>query len=135
MQSAKIIFLDIDGVLNTSISTLDREKVALLKEILQETKADVVLTSSWRFWGEKVKELNNAGLNFISTTSLERDNQKPRGKTIKEWIENNNYIGKYAMIDDDYDFSEEQKTHLFKCQSEIGLTEEIKNKVIEYLKK
>ncbi len=61
----KIIFLDIDGVLNSncwnenhqreiSASTLlDEDKVKLLSEIITRTKACIVLHSGWRFWFDK----------------------------------------------------------------------------------
>lgn len=53
----KVIFLDVDGVLNcittkTKIEGypfVDDEKVALLKEIINRTEAKVVLSSTWRY--------------------------------------------------------------------------------------
>lgn len=59
----KIIFLDIDGVLNSDEyfdkikylkiegieSEIDRKKVKLLQEAVKQTGAKVVLTSSWRY--------------------------------------------------------------------------------------
>ncbi len=52
----KVIFLDIDGVLNTyyckitvaGYSFVDDDKVALLKELVTATGAQIVLTSTWR---------------------------------------------------------------------------------------
>ena len=58
----KIIFLDIDGVLNSELwnkdnemeiskgKFIDSEKVRLLSKIINETKAKIVLHSGWRFW-------------------------------------------------------------------------------------
>lgn len=48
----KIIFLDIDGVLNyeNSKSKVEEEKVKLLKEIVGRTDAEIVLSSDWRYW-------------------------------------------------------------------------------------
>ncbi len=64
----KVIFLDIDGVLNTgktfidiyeeyqktkeSRIEIDLEKVGYLKEIVDKTSAVIVLSSSWRLKGE-----------------------------------------------------------------------------------
>ena len=59
----KVIFLDIDGVLNSdeyfdkienlNVQGIEREidvnKIKLLKRAVDETKAKVVLTSSWRY--------------------------------------------------------------------------------------
>jgi histidinol phosphatase-like enzyme len=52
----KVIFLDIDGVLNCDKTPnprnlpyiVDKKLLARLCELLQRTKAKVVLTSSWR---------------------------------------------------------------------------------------
>ena len=58
----KIIFLDIDGVLNSNFwngqhqreisdgTLIDRDKIKLLAEIVKQTNANVVLHSGWRFW-------------------------------------------------------------------------------------
>ena len=50
----KIIFLDIDGVLNTSYSrqkhmAIDEFRVTYIAEIVKRTKAKIVLTSTWRY--------------------------------------------------------------------------------------
>ena len=65
----KIIFLDIDGVLNcdTTVEScgnylgIDNSKLKLLAEIVDKTKAKVVLTATWkdkwfRGGGEKYKQ-------------------------------------------------------------------------------
>ena len=52
----KIIFLDVDGVLNCrgtkakceGFTGIDKKKVALLKQIIDQTDAKVVLSSTWR---------------------------------------------------------------------------------------
>ncbi len=61
----KVIFLDIDGVLNSTIcnknnqceisdrSLIDPDKVKLLSEIVSKTEASIVLHSGWRFWFNK----------------------------------------------------------------------------------
>jgi len=58
----KIIFLDIDGVLNSNFwndthqrelsdgSLIDGNKVALLGKLVKKTNAKIVLHSGWRFW-------------------------------------------------------------------------------------
>lgn len=50
----KVIFLDIDGVLvhskykNKETADIDESKIKLLKKIIEETSAKIVLTSNWR---------------------------------------------------------------------------------------
>lgn len=58
----KIVFLDVDGVLNTvpqsglnqraeaSALRIDEDKVQLLSTIIRETGARIVLHSGWRLW-------------------------------------------------------------------------------------
>ena len=48
----KIIFLDFDGVITTYKSKwkLDQEKLDLLKEILDATNSEIVISSSWRHY-------------------------------------------------------------------------------------
>lgn len=58
----KIIFLDVDGVLNSNFwndshqrelsdgTLIDKDKVILLGELVKNTGAKIVLHSGWRFW-------------------------------------------------------------------------------------
>jgi len=62
MALSRIIFLDIDGVLNSNFwndthqrelsngTLIHREKVALLGELVRKTGAEIVLHSGWKFW-------------------------------------------------------------------------------------
>lgn len=65
-----VIFLDIDGVLNSNFwndqhqkeisdgTLIDHEKVALLGDLVQETEAHIVLHSGWKYWfDENMKPL------------------------------------------------------------------------------
>lgn len=63
----KVVFLDVDGVLNTETPTkeqvasgnlIDEDKVSLLQGITGPTGASVVLHSGWRSWlGERMEPL------------------------------------------------------------------------------
>ena len=70
MGGNKVIFLDIDGVLNSNFwndshqveisdgKLIDSEKVKLLAKLIEATEAEIILHSGWRFWfDEKVKPL------------------------------------------------------------------------------
>ncbi len=58
----KVVFLDIDGVLNSNFwlennerelsngTLIDLEKVKLLSTLIKETNAKIILHSGWRFW-------------------------------------------------------------------------------------
>lgn len=96
----KVIFLDVDGVLNSkdwlennrvrTENSVNQEKVKLLAEIVKNTNATVVLSSTWRYIPEHpmfsylVDILGQNGIKFHSfTPKLDGD----RPKEIKEWLE------------------------------------------------
>lgn len=75
----KLIFLDIDGVLNSNIwndnhpdeisegRCIDLEKVVLLAKLVQETDAKIVLHSGWRFWfDENMNPLRREALYLVN---------------------------------------------------------------------
>lgn len=75
---SKIIFLDIDGVLNSDYwnenhekeisegTLIDDDKVELLNRIISSTKASVVLHSGWRFWFNKdIQPLRKESLRLV----------------------------------------------------------------------
>ena len=62
----KIVFLDFDGVLNSVIydrerdkstnTNIDESRVCLLKQIIDETNAKIVLSTSWRrHWDKNIE--------------------------------------------------------------------------------
>ena len=117
-----IIFLDIDGVLATSKSiktkrhygyAFDQKCVEVLNNYIEKTKADVVISSTWRVHGlEGLKGIfKNEGVkcNIIGLTPKFKPikmyaiscNGSRRGEEIKEWINRNAYTGDYIVIDDE----------------------------------
>lgn len=110
----KVIFLDIDGVLNsdeyvdrvkkTDIQGIERdidiEKVKLLKRAIDETGAKVVLSSTWRYTknARYLKELlANYGIRLDSTPYI----QDKRGLEIKKWLSENQGVEDFLIIDDE----------------------------------
>ncbi len=125
----KIIFLDIDGVLNsfqtfqeihyewelTGIRrvAIDPNKVLLLKEIVDNTGALIVLSSSWRLLGKMkhgklvtknqnlhdlIEILNNNGLDIYDITPKSRSGY--REKEIRAWLEKHP-VDSFIVIDDE----------------------------------
>ncbi|MCI8801677.1 MAG: hypothetical protein HFH88_18035, partial [Lachnospiraceae bacterium] len=59
---SRVIFLDIDGVLNSNFGNnghqieisdgtlIDEEKIKLLAYLVRETDSEIILHSGWRFW-------------------------------------------------------------------------------------
>ena len=73
----KIIFLDIDGVLNSvkydrerteKDGNIDETRMVLLKELVDGTNAEIVLSSSWRkHWSIDDSDCDNIGRELNST--------------------------------------------------------------------
>lgn len=125
----KVIFLDIDGVLNTSETFIRRKekyfktgtydleidlfRVGYLKQIIDETDAKIVLTSSWRSdfnkqknkiipRTEKAVELcylfNQYGIEIYDITT--KNNELTRGTQINMWL-NENEVDSFVILDDE----------------------------------
>ncbi len=140
----KIIFLDIDGVLNNlnhfkkinmgkaSYTSVDKNCVKYLNYILDED-TQVVISSTWRLGDDSVydickKSLSDAG--FIGnihkdwrTKWLFKEDgiiPLPRGNEILEWLSRHPEITNFVCLDDDDDFTKE--CNLVKTCSNAGLT-------------
>lgn len=110
----KVIFLDVDGVLNSDEyfdkikdlniegikREIDIEKIKLLKKAIDETGAKVVLSSSWRYTrnGQQLKELLlDYGIYADTTPFL----QNERGLEIKQWLLDNQSVEDFVILDDE----------------------------------
>lgn len=139
-----IIFLDIDGVLNTC-STKDRcngfigiedKKVTLLKELVDTLDAQIVLTSTWREeWGSEMGQylrdkLDKCGLAISGKTPMLRfDN---RAFEVKEWLKNHKVDRMVVLDDEDFGWRRYMyDKYWVKTDPCIdGLTEDIVNDII-----
>ena len=152
----KIIFLDIDGVLNCSESKsecfgytgIDNVRIKRLKRIIEETNAQIILISTWKEnW---FKESFNKGLQDELANYLDRkfkrehlsildkttDINGSRGKGILQALTKYN-TDQFIILDDEiFDYEElNLLTNLVKTEYlNGGLTEEITNKTINLLK-
>jgi hypothetical protein len=151
----KIIFLDIDGVLNsrlyyqTPVETrpisfgfcgdIDPASVKLLNELIRETYAKVVISSTWRS-GRTLEEmqeiLNKRGFEgeVIGMTPEMRTGEYGdsilRGNEILAWIKENRAIvgvdyhdyRHYVIFDDDSDMLYWQRNNYFQVDPYVGLT-------------
>lgn len=106
----KIIFLDVDGVLNfrNSQSKVEDEKVKLLKHIVDETNAQIVLSSDWRYWLNTddedvdllIRTLSKYRIEIMSSTPITKHGY--RGAEIYQWINEwqGETIEKFVILDD-----------------------------------
>lgn len=144
----KIIFLDIDGVLNyTQWYVDDRNPGNLFGEegdldplcvnriinICNETGAKVVISSDWRIsWYGTQLRLSRMGLdeNYVIDKTPERiwinipNFDHSRGAEINDWLEMHSECDKYVIIDDRTDFSDKQKENFIHVNPNIGFTDE-----------
>jgi hypothetical protein len=153
----KIIFLDIDGVLATPDYlkdgnwALNPKKQELLSEILNQTGAKIVLSSSWRL--HTIKEtkayMKEQGFLFVDDIIgitirayhyIDRSSKIhlsiPRGVEIQQWIDTHihsengkNWQKKklgvdyqYVILDDDSDMLFTQSNNFIQTDSNFGLT-------------
>jgi len=110
----KIIFLDIDGVLNSNFwdenhqreisdgTLIDEDKVYLLRQIITRTEANIVLHSGWRFWFDK------------NILPLRKESQR-----LVEILKRNNII--ISDITPDFSTEEIRKTKKFSLVKAIEI--------------
>jgi hypothetical protein len=159
----KIIFLDIDGVLNVIPQGFDdygakfhKDFEHNLKWIIEQTEAKIVISSTWRMSGLKVMremwEKRGLAGEVIDITPTEVDvvergtcefyDLVDRGHEIQQWIDDNN-VKCYCIIDDDNDMLPSQKNNFVRTANNqshpdcidigYGLTKQCAERVVEIL--
>lgn len=120
----KVIFLDIDGVLNDGFTMLrtgkdfpTRDHLDCLKAIVDATNAQIVLSSSWRYHKSDFNDAKNA-LRNVELVIMDKTKELPRGRgaEISEWLGRHSEVDSYVILDDHDDeytnFLPEQYEHL-----------------------
>jgi hypothetical protein len=135
----KVIFLDIDGVLNTcktverwrGLIGIDAALAHRFAQLQQETSASVVLSSTWRLFRNWKSTMRTNGVLGV----IDRTPDLPgcaRGEEIEAWMAGHPEVCVYAILDDETDLLPHQphfKTSFFKG----GLTESIARRVRAHL--
>lgn len=174
-DETKYLFLDVDGVLNTwqysnhlikyglsefdeNGSLFDPVAVDNLQYIIDSTHANIVLSSTWRFYGFKAMlkmwsdrnlpgkligctpHLTIAHFENIDTKEVwQKHPVGSRGIEIDEWLRQNTNLTlepyTYAIIDDEDDFLLHQLQHVVLTDPIKGITKEIADKIISILNK
>lgn len=126
MNPSKVIFLDVDGVLN-DVATEDRTPdhfvglsdvmIANLAHIVKETNAKVVLVSTWKSeWDQEPSNrtvdgqyldtrLSEHGITISDKTT---DYISDRGNGIASWLKDHPEVEQWVVLDDDvfFDYAE-----------------------------
>lgn len=136
----KVLFLDIDGVINkrenynpaikNNLYPIDSYCALLVGRIQLQTGCKVVLSSSWRHHPEGRQNVSERVTELLDITPTL---DKYRGDEIQAWLDQHPEVDKYAILDDDMDFYVYQAPHYFKTRFEDGLTDEIAQAVIGHL--
>jgi hypothetical protein len=133
----KVIFTDIDGVLNCEATPNPREFPYIIDKRLlrrfvslqRKTRAKVVLISSWRCDPIGLLAAKHFGIPFDDVTPDVP--KKHRGEEIRSWLAKHLKVTRYAVIDDEEDGLDELP--LFQPAQATGLTPEIARGVQRYL--
>lgn len=147
----KVIFLDVDGVLNDSrtkarvspmIIGIDKAHVRQLKQIVDATGAEIVLTSTWKNGWEPNrrstqqptpygKYLANKLFDFkLKPIDKTHDSGENRGAGIIDWLNKHPWVERYVILDDDFfhDYGGEILKHFVHTLWADGLS----NKDVEF---
>lgn len=152
----KIIFLDIDGVLNSvrydrqrtvNQGNIDETRLQLIKALVDETKALIVLSSSWRkHWEKDITQCDAIGrainevfakyqLDIYDKTECLPNND--RAEEIRKWLKLQGNIEAFVIFDDiAFGWGNDLQEHLIKTNPRIGFGLEEKHiqRAIELLK-
>ena len=141
----KVIFLDVDGVLNKldspAMLPLSKSKLRLLRHIVSETGARIVLSSSWRLFPHArfklMRTLRYKGMRvWKSTPDFETEHPNSpywRGHEIEAFLKDRPRITKYVILDDNNRFLKDQLEFFVETDSYVGLTQELADKAIGIL--
>lgn len=157
-MSNPILFLDVDGVLNSNRwfsseegrkrefvddwreTHIDPDAVAQLNRIVTETRCDIILSSTWRngySLGSTLRCFRRKGISEESWNAIVGKTPNlntPRGREIKAWLDENHRADSvFVILDDDGDM-EDLIPYLVLTNANEGLTREIADVVIERLK-
>ena len=160
-RGINLIFLDIDGVLNSRTTKekcgpyrgIEESKVLLLRSLVEKTYARIVLISSWKEWWFKKKQYKSKQddlANYLDDclykaklevwNKINDDFALGRGDAINQFIDylkrKNIMINNYVIFDDEmFDYKETNQTkHLIQTSFENGgLSKKHINKAIEML--
>jgi hydroxymethylpyrimidine pyrophosphatase-like HAD family hydrolase len=148
----KVLFLDIDGVLNTDRQQwhcqmncitpidefgyeFDHKAVDNLATILEETGAEIVISSSWKFLGLQTLQKMWEDRKLPGTILDITPDGKSKGWEIDEWLmECESQVNRYAIIDDENDILPKQLNHFVQTNYQFGITCKDAERVITILR-
>ena len=138
----KLIFLDIDGVLNDhrpyagGFNRIENHLADRLQRVLESTDARLVISSAWRYMVHQGSMLQSGfrnllyshgidGGRMVGITGLDRSTESEcRGELISEWIAGNVFEPLTYVVVDDLDLGITACGHPFvQTDGKVGMTE------------
>jgi len=137
----KVIFLDIDGVLNVASKKRDAYGQIFvprfcdnLRFVIEQTGAKIVLSSTWRMRGidfiremwdfrklpGEIIDVTTTCSQLVAAEKFEFYDQVERGHEIQEWIDEHPEITNYVIFDDDNDMLQSQKNNFVRTANNIN---------------
>jgi HAD domain in Swiss Army Knife RNA repair proteins len=132
-----VIFLDIDGVLNSDATPnprkfpyiVDPGLLGIFKDLVRRTGATVVLSSSWR-----TDPVGLLAAKFYAVPFMDVCPDLPgvsRCEEMLQWLSAHQEVHRFVVIDDESDCLDDLP--LFQPSARTGITTEIADGVVEYL--
>lgn len=126
LMNIKVIFLDIDGVLNNkkwlgaahfnrtedyNLKQLEPRAIHLLNELVAATGAKVVVSSSWRILHskdelEKFLKAKGFAHSLMDYTPNSKTHNGCRGDEIQEWLSEHPEVSSFVILDDNSDMGD-----------------------------
>lgn len=147
-SNVKLLFLDIDGVLNYSDSKYAIDDICLrnLSKIIKETNAKIILISSWKSgWFKDNKSIQDDDANYldkrlkdVGIEIYDKSSRNASGRSIEiiDWVMKFN-TNSFVILDDDsghYKSTTLEKHFVKASWYENGLNIELVRKTLELLK-
>lgn len=120
-------------------------KCAILRRIVLDTDAEIVLSSTWRkfpsvlpyLWDQLGIEIKERWIGSTPCHDRLHDSglytAEGRGREIQAWLDQHPEVTNFVIIDDDTDMGA-LMPHLVKTDNNIGITEKNASEVINRLK-
>ena len=132
----KVIFLDIDGVLNSTKTSVamggfpmelhERDRfdwmaIKLLQRLSDSSGVQFVLSSAWRLYFSFGEVAAAFELPIIGATPNGSTEGTERGYEIRTWLRAHPEVTSYVILDDDPDMLEEQLPRFVKTDGNEGM--------------
>lgn len=157
VRSGKIIFLDIDGVLNSMpwirthdrsgdlAAHLDPRAVRILSDLVRVSGAEIVVSSSWRIivpLPQLAAWLRKRGFSGRVIGLTPTDVPPPagsfsprRGAQIARWLSlHGKPVDGYVVLDDEVSDMDAVRSHVVRTDRDVGLTAADANRALSILR-